>query len=836
MNIKRQSFGFPINLSVDAELKNNELIFNKKLLEENQRLNLKIIIKCTIEDKKFLQDNEKTYISKIQKSFNNLENISITYNVQKENHIRSKKIIEAKSNIDKLIEYLNINEQEYKDSLLEKETEIENSLDIKHFLPCHSFTLLKVNLRGAIGIKEGSGKDEIEVDFTKYSEGIVALTGANGTGKSTFIENCHPYPQMLTRNGKLQDHFFLKDSHRNLLYIDENKNYYNINIEIDGKSKSGKCRYFVNKGNDINNLIPIKEIDGSSESYNEWVTNNFGSLDLFLNTAFYANRKTPSCPDISSATKGEKKSLFSSLLGIDSFALISKQAKELSKSIKQEIESAQLQIQEESNFDYDSKIKEYENIYEAKKNKIEDLKISLKELDVKIEEKEKLENNFQNIVNSLKVLRVEKNTILTNIEFVKTYNIEENAKKIDNWNKLRTFEENYNKWKTETYYPIQSVYNDLKNEVSEIKANYSILKNKIDNLQIQEIVDICPTCQQKLPEYKIVELKNIFTEKQKERNFCEKELERIKTVLNTKSLELENHKYKDLEIMLDKYEKEYKELKNSTLYLESYDDLSQKRNLFNSFNLSSLENSLNELTKKEIELENELKINSDISLKELKDKKEELNKNLEFLESSQRECLIDIGKYKSEKERNEHIISENKEIKETLKRLNKDFSEYQILEKAFGADGIQALELEALAPDIADMTNNILQTSYGDKFKISFQTLRQATDGHYIEDFSILVEDTKTGTQRPLEWLSGGESVWIKESLYHAFSVIRAKSTNFSINTKFLDEADGTLDSAARLKYLKMIETSHKESNAIYTILITHSQELKDIIEQQINF
>ena len=52
--------------------------------------------------------------------------------------------------------------------------------------------LIKAKLRGFIGIKEGLGLDEVEVNFEGL-EGLVALEGANGMGKTTFLENLQPY-------------------------------------------------------------------------------------------------------------------------------------------------------------------------------------------------------------------------------------------------------------------------------------------------------------------------------------------------------------------------------------------------------------------------------------------------------------------------------------------------------------------------------------------------------------------------------------------------------------------------------------------------------------------
>jgi len=58
--------------------------------------------------------------------------------------------------------------------------------------------------------------------------------------------------------------------------------------------------------------------------------------------------------------------------------------------------------------------------------------------------------------------------------------------------------------------------------------------------------------------------------------------------------------------------------------------------------------------------------------------------------------------------------------------------------KAFGKDGIQALELDALAPGISDTANRILESAYGDRFKIAIETTRMGGSGkktRQVEDF-----------------------------------------------------------------------------------------------------
>jgi len=121
--------------------------------------------------------------------------------------------------------------------------------------------LKKLVLRGAIGILKGTGKNQVEIDLEEYEPGLIALVGVNGAGKTTLIENMHPYPQMLTRSGKLQDHFCLKDSFRDLYFIDEKTGAgYRAFMQIDGANKTGSVEYFLYK-----NGTPVT--NGRKESY-----------------------------------------------------------------------------------------------------------------------------------------------------------------------------------------------------------------------------------------------------------------------------------------------------------------------------------------------------------------------------------------------------------------------------------------------------------------------------------------------------------------------------------------------------------------------------------------
>ena len=177
-------------------------------------------------------------------------------------------------------------------------------------------------------------------------------------------------------------------------------------------------------------------------------------------------------------------------------------------------------------------------------------------------------------------------------------------------------------------------------------------------------------------------------------------------------------------------------------------------------------------------------------------------------------------------------------LTEVITKLQQEASDWRILERACGRDGIQALELDALAPNIAEVANRILQAAYGSKFLLEFRTTRLSGSGSrmkQIETFDIYVIDNEDGTEQTLETLSGGESVWIKKAIYDAFGIIRARNTGTKFLTAIQDEADGALDPAAKERYFRMLEEAHTESGRHQTIIITHSREIQEMIQQTID-
>ncbi len=169
----------------------------------------------------------------------------------------------------------------------------------------------KLGLRGATGIRKGLGLDEIWLDFDQYDPGVIALIGANGTGKTTLFRNLQPFPDMADKSGTLQDHFDLADSWRDLYFTDKKTDLrYRAFIQIDGQNETGKCEYHLYRDGQ-----PLT--DGRLASYAAKIVEPYGSKELFLRGTYVSQKNTKKYPALSEATKGEKKAIFRELSGLD---------------------------------------------------------------------------------------------------------------------------------------------------------------------------------------------------------------------------------------------------------------------------------------------------------------------------------------------------------------------------------------------------------------------------------------------------------------------------------------------------------------------------------------
>src|SRR6266702_3543621 len=53
--------------------------------------------------------------------------------------------------------------------------------------------LKTLHLKNSRGLLAGIGLEEVFIDFSVLPNGLIAIVGENGAGKTTVLDNCHPF-------------------------------------------------------------------------------------------------------------------------------------------------------------------------------------------------------------------------------------------------------------------------------------------------------------------------------------------------------------------------------------------------------------------------------------------------------------------------------------------------------------------------------------------------------------------------------------------------------------------------------------------------------------------
>lgn len=880
--VSRIDFPLAQNLKIEssAEFKLDEDISGKRVWVE---------ITCTKEEHVLL--NEDKILEEL-KAHGAVEGSRVTVNELATETVRVAEITEAAGVSDKFKVWAENSGLEIKESVLKKIAELDNEISKGNVKARGAWELVSLKLRGSIGIYKGIGKDEITIDFDSYDSGLIALTGENGRGKTTLIENCHPYPQLLTRKDKLQEQFRLRNSFREVIYRDrDTKRMVKCLIQIDGETKSGSCNYYAYISDDNGkNWNAVPGVDKNLKPYEEFIAQTFGPIELYLRTAFITQRPTKNLPDLTDATAGEKKTLFVELAGIDYLQRFADAANEKVKTSEQTIHDSEIKIQMlQSNLsrkeEIENSISESEKTAKIKQSELEEITENGKAARTKLNEAQEryntekerqkkeseilenvstLKNEISNIENEILKNQTAAEKRAENEKIISDY--EDLQKIIAEEQKKRNAINEANSAKMSEYLEKKSEFDakqaEIKNYIDGCKAEKNAVEKdilaaqneiKFKERDLSEIVDTCPTCGQKLPAEKIAELNAKRDEAKKAVKILEDKISEYKEKLSgieKKTSELEA----DLsELAFSEPAKPAQETFDSTAENEATAKL-------NAIDINKAKTELetaktaavrNEGLTAQISDKKKLLENAENALQENLSKKNEnaeaelsdAQRNIDSLTEKFTSVKSEIAAINATIEAGKKTLSEMKENEAELEKLQKEsekqkieVTEWELVSKAFGKDGIQALELDALAPGISDTANKILKSGYGDRFSISIETTRIGGSGKktkQIEDFKIMVNDN--GDVTTLENKSGGESVWIKRAIYDAFAVIRRRNTGFAFLTCFQDETDGALDASAKTAYCRMLEASHEAAKLRHTIIITHSNEVKAMIEQKIS-
>lgn len=203
---------------------------------------------------------------------------------------------------------------------------------------------IELELVGFTGIRSGSGLDNflLNLESIPHDAKIVALSGRNGIGKTTIMDNLHPYRLMPSRSNTMTvggfsywDNICIPEARKRLIW-EHNGKRYQSDLIFKNSGKTNKTEAYLsvwdsNLGNwEAFTLADGTKCDGKTSTYDLGVEEVLGSSEAFFLSNFSAQKRK----SIASYTAGEFKPILGSILGLENLSELSEKANMVGKLLK----------------------------------------------------------------------------------------------------------------------------------------------------------------------------------------------------------------------------------------------------------------------------------------------------------------------------------------------------------------------------------------------------------------------------------------------------------------------------------------------------------------------
>ncbi len=210
-------------------------------------------------------------------------------------------------------------------------------------------------------------------------------------------------------------------------------------------------------------------------------------------------------------------------------------------------------------------------------------------------------------------------------------------------------------------------------------------------------------------------------------------------------------------------------------------------------------------------------------------------KQIQLLRSSLDSLLATKGRLEQQQQHLAAVQSQSEEQRKQLETSRRQERVYRELATAFGKNGIQALMIENVLPQLEGETNQILSRLSGNQLHIQFVTQRASRgrskkNTKLIDTLDILIADAR-GT-RAYETYSGGEAFRINFAIRLALARLLAHRAGTSLQMLIVDEGFGTQDREGCDRLIAAINAIASEFACILTV--THMPQFREAFQARI--
>lgn len=210
----------------------------------------------------------------------------------------------------------------------------------------------KLTLEGFQGIRSGRGKDAITLDLDALIPAdavLVAITGPNGSGKTTIMDNLHPFRMMPSHSTTLSvggfsywDNIFGMNAKKELEWDFEGVSYRST-LTFKSTTKTPKAdAYLFSLDQATGTWKPVSLPDGTlsdgkSATYDQCIEAILGTPESFFTSHFAAQGRRP----LSSYAASEIKALLASILDLGNLREKAAKANMVGRMLKLQLDELQ---------------------------------------------------------------------------------------------------------------------------------------------------------------------------------------------------------------------------------------------------------------------------------------------------------------------------------------------------------------------------------------------------------------------------------------------------------------------------------------------------------------
>jgi DNA repair protein SbcC/Rad50 len=198
------------------------------------------------------------------------------------------------------------------------------------------------------------------------------------------------------------------------------------------------------------------------------------------------------------------------------------------------------------------------------------------------------------------------------------------------------------------------------------------------------------------------------------------------------------------------------------------------------------------------------------------------------------EQIAKLGRLQQQQQQQEALSQEYESLSADYQQAKQQSRVYQELALAFGKNGIQALMIENILPQLEAVTNQILARLTANQLHVQFVTQRSRSrskpNAKAMETLDILIADAN-GT-RAYETYSGGEAFRVNFAIRLALARLLSQRSGTALQMLIVDEGFGNQDQEGCDRLIAAINAIASEFACILTI--THSAYFREAFQSRI--